>query len=91
MSGYRYEEEHTPPPARRASEVAVERFPHLFEVDPRLMTVHVAQQLFPNWDTLRIAASRADHLEWMHDHWAGTVLSGQELLDELNGPADDGS
>jgi hypothetical protein len=63
--------------------VAVERFEHIFEVDPRLMTVHVAQQLFPNWDTLRIAASRLDHLEWMHRHWADSVLSGQELLDEI--------
>lgn len=84
MSGYRYDEQHTPPPARQVSDVAVERFEHIFEVDPKLMTVHVAQQLFPNWDTLRIAAGRADHLEWMHRHWAGTVLSPQELLDEIN-------
>ena len=83
MSGYRYDEQHEPPPARQVSDVAVERFEHIFEVDPKLMTVHVAQQLFPNWDTLRIAAGRGDHLEWMHRHWAGTVLSGQELLDEI--------
>ena len=84
MSGYRYDEQHTPPPARQVSDVAVERFEHIFEVDPKLMTVHVAQQLFPNWDTLRIAAGRADHLEWMHRHWARAVLSPQELLDEIN-------
>ena len=83
MNGFRYDEQHNPPPARQVSEVAVERFEHIFEVDPRLMTVHVAQQLFPNWDTLRIAAGRLDHLEWMHRHWADTVLSGQELLDEI--------
>ena len=83
MSGYRYDEQHNPPPPRQRSDVAIERFPHIFEVDPALMTVHVAQQLFPNWDTLRIAASRADHLEWMHRHWADSVLSGQELLDEI--------
>ncbi|GAA2103963.1 hypothetical protein GCM10009801_79270 [Streptomyces albiaxialis] len=84
--GYRYADEHTPPPARRVSEVTVERFEHVFEVDPALMTVHVAQQLFPNWDTLRIAAGRADHLAWMHRHWAHTVVSGQEILDEIGDP-----
>lgn len=81
--GYRHAEEHTPPPARKVTDAAVERFPHLFEVAPELMTAHVAQQLFPNWDTLRIAAGRADHLDWMHRHWAGEVVSGQELLDGL--------
>lgn len=82
--GFRYAEEHTPPPARQVTDAAIERFPHLFEVAPELMTAHVAQQLFPNWDTLRIAAARADHLAWMHRHWAGETLSGQELLDELD-------
>lgn len=82
-SGYRYGEQHTPPPAKQITDVAIERFEHIFEVDPKLMTVNVAQQLFPNWDTLRIAASRTDHLEWMHKHWADQVLSGQELLDEI--------
>lgn len=83
MTTYNYRDEHTPPEARQVTDVAIERFEHIFEVDPKLMTVNVAQQLFPNWDTLRIAASRTDHLEWMHRHWAGTVLSGQELLDEI--------
>lgn len=83
MNGYRYHDEHTPPPARQVTDVAVERFEHIFEVDPKLMTVHVAQQLFPNWDTLRIAASRGDHLDWMHRHWAYEVVSAQELLDEV--------
>ncbi|MGH3518585.1 MAG: hypothetical protein ACRDQ7_14445 [Haloechinothrix sp.] len=85
MNGYRYGEQHSPPPARQVTDVAVERFEHIFEVDPKLMTVHIAQQLFPNWDTLRIVASRADHLGWMHRHWADEVVSGQELLDELDG------
>lgn len=82
---YRHTDEHTPPPARQVTDAAVERFPHVFEVDPALMTAHVAQQLFPNWDTLRIVAGRGDHLDWMHRHWAAEVLSGQELLDELEG------
>jgi hypothetical protein len=85
MSSYRYSEEHRPPAARQASDVAIERFEGVFEVDPELMTAHVVQQAFPNWDTLRIVASRHDHLDWMHRHWAGKVVSGQRLLDELKG------
>ncbi|MGH3449851.1 MAG: hypothetical protein ACRDQW_03815 [Haloechinothrix sp.] len=84
MNGYRHHEQHSPPPARQVTDVAVERFEHIFEVDPKLMTVHVAQQLFPNWDTLRIVASRGDHLEWMHRHWAHEIISGQQLLDDLD-------
>ena len=79
---YRYDEQYNPPPARQVSDVAVERFKHIFEVDPVLMTDHVRQQEFPNWDTQRIAASRHDHLDWMHRHWATVVVSGEELLDE---------
>jgi hypothetical protein len=45
------------------------------------MKEHVRQHEFPNWDTQRIAASRHDHLEWMHRHWATVVVSGEELLD----------
>lgn len=84
MSTYRYSEQHSRPEARQVTEVAVERFEDVFEVDPSLMTAHVVQQVFPNWDTLRIVASRHDHLEWMHRHWAAKVVSGQQLLDELD-------
>jgi hypothetical protein len=69
-----------PPQARPVTDVAVMRFEHIYEVDPRLMEEHVRQQPFPNWDTLRIASGRHDHLAWMHDHWATVVVSGQELL-----------
>jgi hypothetical protein len=79
---YRRAEQTEPPAAQRMSDVAIMRFEHIFEVDPRLMTEHVTQQDFPNWDTQRIAASRTDHLEWMHRHWATVVISGEELLDE---------
>jgi hypothetical protein len=82
MSPFRRADEEEPPPAQRMSDVAIMRFEHIFEVDPRLMTEHVEQQDFPNWDTQRIAASRTDHLEWMHRHWATVVISGEELLDE---------
>ena len=88
--GFRYAEEYTPPPARRAGDVAVERFADVFEVDPALMTVHVAQQLFPNWDTLRIVEGRAGHLAWMHRHWADTVVSGQEIQEALDGTGESG-
>ena len=81
--GYRHAEQ-TPPAAVRASDVAITRFEHLYEVDPRLMERWVLQQTFPNWDTLRIMHSRHDHLEWMHRHFAERVVSGAELLAELD-------
>jgi hypothetical protein len=79
---FRPREERVPPPATQVTDVAITRFEHVFEVDPRLMTEHVTQQTFPNWDTLRIVRGRHDHLEWMHRHWARVVVSGQGLLDE---------
>ena len=82
MSPFRRGEQQEPPPPQRMSDVAIMRFEHIFEVDPRLMEEHVRQQSFPNWDTQRIAASRLDHLDWMHRHFADVVLSGEELLDE---------
>ena len=78
--GFRYGEQMTPPPSERASEVAITRFEHVYEVDPRLMERWVLQQTFPNWDTLRIMHSRHDHLAWMHRHFAERVVSGAEIL-----------
>src|SRR3712207_1744601 len=80
---YRFAEQHTAPPAQRASEVAQTTFEHVYEVDPRLMQEHVLQQVFPNWDTLRIMRSRHDHLAWMHRHFEHTVVTGSELLAEV--------
>ena len=80
---YRFAEQHTAPPAARVSEVAQTTFQHVYEVDPRLMQVHVLQQVFPNWDTLRIMRSRHDHLDWMHRHFAEKVVTGSELLAEV--------
>jgi hypothetical protein len=80
---YRYEEQATPPDATQATDVAITRYEHVYEVDPGLMVEHVNQQTFPNWDTLRIIHSRHDHLQWMHDHWAHTVISGEEVLRSL--------
>ncbi len=72
-----------PPEARRINDAVVQRFDHIFEVDPALMTEHIRQQEIPAWDTKRIVDGRWDHLDWMHDHFADTVISGEELLEEL--------
>jgi hypothetical protein len=45
------------------------------------MTVFEQQDL-PVWDTLRIVASRWDHLAWMHDHFADRVISAEELEED---------
>ncbi|MEA2281906.1 MAG: hypothetical protein QOK21_2513 [Solirubrobacteraceae bacterium] len=83
MSPFRPRDERVPPAAVRVTDVAVLRFEGIYEVDPALMQEHVAQQDFPNWDTLRIARSRHDHLEWMHRHWTDTVVSGEALLADV--------
>jgi len=72
-----------PPEARRVSDVAVSRFEHVLEVDPALMIEHVRQQHLPNWEMHRIVDNRLEHLAWMHDHFADEVISGEELLQEL--------
>ena len=84
---FRVAEQYTPPPAVAASEVAQTTFEHVYEVDPRLMQEHVLQQVFPNWDTLRIMRSRHDHLAWMHQHFADKVITGSELLAEVEAEA----
>jgi RPA family protein len=84
VNGYRYSEQSNPPEATRVTDVAITRFEHVFEVDPRLMQRWVLQQTFPNWDTLRIMNARHDHLDWMHKHFAEKTLSGSELLAEVD-------
>ena len=83
--GYRYAEQFTPPPPERVTDVAVTTHEHLYEVDPRLMERWVLQQAFPNWDSLRVMNSRGDHLEWMHRHFAEKVITGSEVLAEVEG------
>jgi hypothetical protein len=80
---YRFAEQHTAPEPVRVSAVAQTTFEHVYEVDPRLMEQHVLQQVFPNWDTLRIMRSRHEHLDWMHRHFALRVVTGSELLAEM--------
>ena len=81
--GFRYDEQYTPPPPERVTDVALTTHPHLYEVDPRLMERWVLQQEFPNWDSLRIMNSRGDHLAWMHRHFASKVIAGSPLLAEV--------
>jgi hypothetical protein len=82
MLGFRLSAQ-KPPEADRVTDVVVSRFEHVFEVDPALMTEHVHQQDIPNWDFERIVDNRLEHLAWMHEHFADSVLSGEELLAEI--------
>ena len=83
MLGFRLAAE-KPPDAKRINDDVVMRFDHIYEVDPALMADHTPQQDLPAWETLRIVESRLEHLAWMHDHFADSVLSGEELLKELD-------
>lgn len=80
---FRPADEASPPPPRRVTDVAVTTHEHLYEIDPRLMQRWVLQQQFPNWDSLRIMHARAEHLAWMHRHFADTVVTGSALLAEI--------
>ena len=82
MLGFRLSAQR-PPQAERVTEVVVSRFEHVYEVDPALMQENVRQQDIPNWDFERIVDSRWEHLAWMHNHFADSVLSGEELLEEI--------
>jgi hypothetical protein len=82
MLGFRLSAQ-APPKAERVTDVVVSRFEHVYEVDPALMQENVRQQDIPNWDFERIVDSRWEHLAWMHNHFADSVLSGEELLEEI--------
>ena len=83
MLGFRLSAQ-KPPEAKRVSDSIVSRFDHVFEIDPALMSEHVHQQDIPNWDLQRIVDSRWEHLAWMHDHFADSIISGDELLAEID-------
>ena len=82
MLGFRLSAQR-PPQAERVTDGVVSRFEHVYEVDPVLMQENVKQQDIPNWDFERIVDSRWEHLAWMHNHFADSVLSGEELLEEI--------
>jgi hypothetical protein len=84
MIGFRLAAQRPPDP-QRINDQVVMRFEHVYEVDPGLMAEHTPQQDFPAWDTQRIVDSRWEHLAWMHDHFADSVVSGEELLREIEG------
>jgi len=79
MIGFRLSAQQ-PPDARRVTSDVIQRFDHVYEVDPGKMTI-IEQQRMPAWDTFRIVDSRWEHLGWMHDHWADRVLTAAELGD----------
>jgi len=84
MIGFRLAAQRPPDP-QRVNDQVVMRFEHVYEVEPALMSEHTPQQDIPAWDTLRIVESRWEHLAWMHDHFADSVVSGEELLKEIEG------
>ena len=90
MIGFRLAAQRPPEP-QRITETVVMRFDHVYEVDPALMTEHTPQQDIPAWDTHRMVDSRWEHLAWMHDHWADEVLSGEELLAEIEAEKKEGT
>ena len=76
--------EQAPPEAKRINDDVVERYEHVYEIDPEKMQTF-PQQDQPAWDTMRIVAARWDHLDWMHAHFADDVLStglGSETMPE---------
>lgn len=71
------------PEAKKVRDGVITRYDGVpYEVDPDLMQT-VEQQYIPEWDFHRIVESRERHLEWMHKHWADDVISGEELLAEI--------
>jgi hypothetical protein len=82
MLGFRLHAQ-TPPDANRVSDVAITRYDHIYEVDPALMQERVRQQDIPGWDFHRIVDSRSEYLAWMQDHFADSIISGEELLREI--------
>lgn len=78
------------PPARRTSDVTIQRFDGVYEVDPDLMADHFRQQRMPAWDTRRIVAARHDHIRDIHSQFADAVLlagEGSEVEERAIAPS----
>jgi hypothetical protein len=76
--------EQKPPEPKRITDDVIQRFEHVYEVDPAKMEIFPQQDL-PAWDTKRIVDARWDHLAWMHKHFADDVLLaglGSETMPE---------
>ena len=76
MLGFRLAAQKPPERDSGSRTAVVMRFDHVYEVDPALMTEHMPQQDIPPGTRYRIVDSRWEHLAWMHDHFADSVLSG---------------
>ena len=81
MLGFRLKVQRPPDP-NPVKEGVVMRFDHVYEIDPERMKVFKQQEI-PAWDTIRIVSNRWEHLHWMHLHFADSVISGEELVKEL--------
>lgn len=79
MLGFRLSAQRPPDP-EPVAEGVVMRMEDIYEIDPAKMEI-INQQDMLVWDTHRIVNSRWDHLEWMHDHFADTVISAEDLED----------
>jgi hypothetical protein len=77
--------EQIPPEPEQVTDQVIQRFEHVFEVDPERMGTHFRQQKMPTWDTKRIVAARWDHLDAVHREFADEVLLAGEGPDP--GPA----
>jgi hypothetical protein len=80
MFGFRLAAQRPPEP-REVVDGVVMRMEHVYEIDPERMRI-TPQQDMPVWDTERIGDARREHLEWMHEHWADTQISGEELIED---------
>ena len=61
----------------------VMRFDHVYEVDPDADDRARPPAGDPGLGHGRIVDSRWEHLAWMHDHFADSVVSGEELIKEI--------
>ncbi len=71
-----------PPKPKKIKDGVVMRIDHVYEIDPERMDIF-KQQDMPLWDTNRIINSRWEHLAWMHDHFADSLISCEELEKEI--------
>jgi hypothetical protein len=74
----RFTNQQPTPPSRRITDVVIQRFDGIYEVDAALMQGYFRQQQMPPWDTLRIVAARHDHIRDIHGQFADSVVLASE-------------
>lgn len=83
----RFTNEQPIPAPRRITDVVIQRFDGIYEVDAALMQEHFRQQQMPPWDTLRIVAARHDHIRDIHGQFADSVvLAGEDSEVDASDP-----